>query len=216
MISSQSDSSLRDRLTAGATTLGVALDDATVDQLMQYLEILGRWNRKFNLTAIREPQRIVTEHFLDALSIADSVQGQRVIDVGTGAGFPGLVLAIVAPQRQAVLLDANGKKTRFLREVVRQLGLDHVAIHEGRSEDYHPEAGFDTVMCRAFAPLPRLIDVASHLLAPDGLFLAQKGQYPAEEVAALGNRWHIDSAELNVPGLAKTRHVLTLQPRPSS
>ena len=179
---------------------------------MTYLGVLLRWNQRFNLTAIRAPELIVTEHLIDALSVAHHVRGDRVIDVGTGAGLPGVVLAALEPDRHTVLLDANGKKIRFLREALRHMALPNVSLHQGRSEDYHPDAGFDTVMCRAFAPLPRLVDVAAHLRAADGILLAQKGRYPEDEVAAIADRWQVDSAELNVPGLAKTRHVLTLRP----
>ncbi|MFK7887310.1 MAG: 16S rRNA (guanine(527)-N(7))-methyltransferase RsmG [Gammaproteobacteria bacterium] len=182
------------------------------DQILEYQALLELWNRRFNLTAIRDPYRMVTEHLLDALSIATAIKGTRVIDVGTGAGLPGLVLAIYAPERETVLLDSNGKKTRFLREAVRLLGLDNVEIQSKRSEDYRPDAGFDTVMCRAFAPLPRLIEVASHLRAPDGILLAQKGQYPTAEVEQLGDTWQVQSTPLTVPGLDKTRHLLLLRP----
>ncbi len=209
------DPALERRLQEGAAALSVPLTDSVTRQLMTYLSVLIRWNRSFNLTAIRDPARMVTEHLLDALSVAKFVTGQRVIDVGTGAGLPGLVLAVLDPERTTALLDANGKKTRFLREAVRQLGLANVTIHEGRCEDYRPDARFDTVVCRAFAPLPRLVDVAAHLRADDGVLVAQKGLYPTDEVEALGDRWHVTRAEIHVPGLAKTRHVLTLRPGPS-
>lgn len=207
-----SQDKLRERLMAGVKELELALSPKKADRLMDYLALLERWNRRFNLTAIRDPERMVTEHLLDALSIATAVQGARVIDVGTGAGLPGLVLAIYAPDRETVLLDANGKKTRFLREAVRTLGLENVEIQDARSEDYRPDVGFDTVMCRAFAPLPRLIEVASHLRAPEGILLAQKGQFPNAEVEQLGDTWQVHSTRLKVPGLEKTRHLLLLRP----
>jgi 16S rRNA (guanine527-N7)-methyltransferase len=207
---------LRTRLTDGIATLGLTLSDEQVDTLMAYQALLERWNRRFNLTAIRDPDRMVTEHLLDALSIATAVQGPRVIDVGTGAGLPGLVLAIYAPDISMVLLDSNGKKTRFLREAVRALELPKVEIQTTRSEDYRPDVAFDTVMCRAFAPLPRLVKVASHLRAPQGILLAQKGQYPSAEVDQLGDAWDVQSTSLVVPGLEKTRHLLILRPTQTS
>ncbi|MEM6638276.1 MAG: 16S rRNA (guanine(527)-N(7))-methyltransferase RsmG [Pseudomonadota bacterium] len=205
----------RRTLLDGARELGVALDDRAVQRLLCYLNVLLRWNRAFNLTAIRQPSRIITEHLLDAISIAGHVHGERIIDVGTGAGLPGLILAALAPERPTVLLDANGKKIRFLREAVRTLDLARVTVHHGRSEDYRPDTAFDTVVCRAFAPLPRLIDVAAHLRSDNGILLAQKGLYPEDEVAALDDRWRVEHAAVHVPGLAKTRHVLTLRPGPT-
>lgn len=202
-------------LRRGIADLAVDVSDAAVATTLDYLALLRKWNRQFNLTAIREPRAMVTEHLLDALSIGHGVAGQRVIDVGTGAGLPGMILAIVQPERAFVLLDSNGKKTRFLREAVRVLGLTNVTIEHGRCEDYRPGAGFDTVVCRAFAPLPRLVALAGHLRAPDGILLAQKGQVPTDEIARLGASWQVHSAVIHVPGLDKTRHLLTLRPTPT-
>jgi 16S rRNA (guanine527-N7)-methyltransferase len=202
-------------LRQGAAQLRVDLTDAAVDAMIAYLDVLGRWNRRFNLTAIRDPERMVVEHLLDALTINHALQGDRLIDVGTGAGLPGLVLAIARPQLSFTLLDANGKKTRFLREAVRVLGAGNVEIVTARCEDYRPGAGFDTVMCRAFAPLPRLVADAGHLRGPGGVILAQKGLYPDDEIAQLGDGWQVESTTVSVPGLDKTRHLLFLRPTPT-
>lgn len=199
-------------LRRGACDLQVDLTDEAAGSMMTYLDVLLRWNRRFNLTAIRDPHQMVVEHLLDALSIERALHGDRVIDVGTGAGLPGLVLAIQRPKVSFTLLDANGKKTRFLREAVRLLGVRNVEIVTARCEDYRPGAGFDTVMCRAFAPLPRLVAVAQHLRGPGGVILAQKGLYPDDEIAQLGDAWRVAGATVRVPGLDKTRHLLTLTP----
>ncbi len=210
-----SDPALEALLRRGIAKLSLTLRDDSVTSLLEYLALLRKWNRQFNLTAIREPRAMVTEHLLDALSVAHAIEGQRVIDVGTGAGLPGMVLAMLQPDRTFVLLDSNGKKTRFLREAVRVLSLGNVTIEQGRSEDYRPGAGFDTVVCRAFAPLPRLVALAGHLRAPTGIVLAQKGQLPTDEITELGDAWQVHSAVIHVPGLDKTRHLLTLRPTPT-
>ena len=199
-------------LERGAAALNVDLPDGALAKMQDYIDLLLRWNKRFNLTAIRDRPRIVVEHLLDALSVVHALHGKRIIDVGTGAGLPGLILAISRPDCAFTLLDSNGKKTRFIREVVRALEIGNVEIVEQRCEDYRPGAGFDTVVCRAFAPLPRLISVAGHLRADDGILLAQKGLFPEDEVAELGASWQVQSTPIRIPSLAKTRHLLTLRP----
>lgn len=207
------ESNDHERLLRGAATLAVPLEPAMAGALMDYIALLERWNRRFNLTAIRDPHSMIEEHLLDALTVLPHLHGERIIDVGTGAGLPGLVLAICSPARAFVLLDANGKKTRFLREAVRVLGLANVDIEQQRVEDYRPDAGFDTVVCRAFAPLPRLLESAGHLCGPGGVVLAQKGRIPDAELAAVPAGWSLETTALRVPGLAKARHLITLRPQ---
>lgn len=207
------DDNDRERLTRGAEALGAPLDAPQTDALLHYRELLTRWNRRFNLTAIRDPGRMIEEHLLDSLSVRPHLRGERIVDVGTGAGLPGMILALAEPERRFVLLDANGKKTRFLREAVRVLGPSNVTIVQQRVEDYRPAVGFDTVVCRAFAPLPRLLETAGHLCAEGGIVLAQKGRLFDAEIADVPAGWSCHTTGLDVPGLAKTRHLITLRPQ---
>ena len=153
--------------------------------LLDYLDLLLRWNRSYNLTAVRDPLQGVTRHLLDSLSIAPFLVGERFIDVGTGAGLPGVPLAVLYPQREFHLLDSNGKKTRFLFQVKTALGLDNMAVHQARVESFHCEPAFDTMLSRAFASLEDMVFGCRHLLADDGHFLAMKGVYPGAELAAI-------------------------------
>ncbi|MGC1183345.1 16S rRNA (guanine(527)-N(7))-methyltransferase RsmG [Legionella sp.] len=150
--------------------------------LLDYLFLLKKWNVAYNLTAVRDPESMVSKHILDSLAILPWVSGERIIDVGTGAGLPGIPLAIAKPETHFVLLDANGKKTRFLNEVKRQLSLKNLEIVHFRVENYHPVQGFDTVISRAFSSLSQMIQWTKHLVAKDGKWLAMKGRYPAAEL----------------------------------
>jgi len=201
------------QLEQGARALGVHLDAATVARMLAYVALLERWNRRFNLTAIRDRAAMIPGHLLDSLAIAPRLHGRRIADVGSGAGLPGLVLAMALPGIDVLMLDSNGKKTRFVREALRVLELANAAVVQSRVEDYRPEAGFDTVVCRAFAPLPRIVELAGHLCDPDGIILAQKGRYPADEIDAVPAGWEIEVAPLSVPGLDKERHAVTLRRR---
>lgn len=206
------DQKLRAALSDGLTRLGLALDAGQIDALLDYLALLAHWNRKFNLTAIREPAAMVAGHLLDSLAVAPYLRGPSVIDVGTGAGLPGLPLAIACPSMEFVLLDSNGKKTRFVHEALRVTGVGNASCVQGRVEGYRPDAGFDTVVCRAFAPLPRLIALAGHLTGPGGIILALKGRFPDDEIAAVAPGWTTEAASLSVPGLAdRERQVITLR-----
>ncbi len=206
------DNDLRAVLRDGASRLGLAVDEAAQQSMLDYLALLGEWNRAYNLTAVKDPMQQVTHHLLDSLSVLPWLHGKRVADIGTGAGLPGIPLAIVQPEKQFTLLDSRGKKTRFLGHVARQLGLENVEIVTARIEDYRPPAPFDTVVARALAVLPRLANLAEPLLAPDAILLAMKGRDPVEEVRALPTGWRVrDKRRLEVPGLQAERHVVVIE-----
>jgi 16S rRNA (guanine527-N7)-methyltransferase len=163
-----------------------SLNLSSLDQaLLQYLQLLNKWNDAYNLTAIRQMDEMVNKHLMDSLAILPWLEGKRIIDVGTGAGLPGIPLAIAKPELQFVLLDSNGKKTRFLNEVKRQLQLSNVEIVQFRVENYHPEPGFDTVLSRAFSSLDQMIHWTQHLIVPGGVWLAMKGKVPEDELSSI-------------------------------
>lgn len=159
--------------------------------LTQYLLLLDKWNAAYNLTAIRDLETMVTKHLLDSLAILPWVHGELILDVGTGAGLPGIPLAIAQPERQFVLLDSNGKKVRFLQEVKRQLALPNLEVVQFRVENYHPKQGFDTVLSRAFSSLEQMIFWTQHLISQEGVWLAMKGRYPDEELSHLDKNYRV-------------------------
>ena len=178
----------------------------------QLLDELERWNRKVNLTAIRDRREMVTAHIEDSLAARAFLEGRRILDVGTGAGFPGLPLAIVEPDREFVLVDSNNKKIQFVQHVARLLGLSNVEAVKARTEDFAPGYRFDTVIARAVASLSRLLEIAGHHVGEDGVFVALKGRYPAEELEELPAGWDCTVSELSVPGLeAGSRHAVLLR-----
>lgn len=200
-------------LAQGSAALGVSLDDGQVRALGVLLDELERWNRSYNLTAIRAREEMLTHHLLDSLSVAPWVQGERVIDVGTGAGFPGLPLAIAQPARQFVLLDSNGKKVRFVGHAARTLQLGNVQAVHARAESYEDPEGFDCVVARACAPLTELLPLVAGLCRPDTRVLAMKGRRETESGEALATGWALEADhELIVPGLHEARHLLVLRP----
>lgn len=202
---------VEDSLDRGVAGLSLDISAAQRDALLAYLELLQRWNRAYNLTAVRDPQEMVTRHLLDSLSIAPHLSGQRFLDVGTGAGLPGIPLAIVFPERQFELLDSNGKKTRFLIEARQRLGLDNVTVHSTRVESLTDQAGFDGILSRAFASLADMVAGCQHLLAQGGKMYAMKGQYPEQELSHLPKRFIVEGCHsLHVPGIDEARHLLVL------
>ncbi|HET8898492.1 MAG TPA: 16S rRNA (guanine(527)-N(7))-methyltransferase RsmG [Rhodanobacteraceae bacterium] len=196
----------------GIAALSLALPDAAVPRLLDYLALLERWNAHYNLTAVRDPREMISRHLLDSLAVLPWVTGASLIDLGAGAGLPGIPLALAAPERQVVLVDSNGKKARFMRAAVRELGLANVSVQEARVEKL--EGRYDCVTARAFASLPDMLQWGGHLLAPGGSWLAMKGRYPADEVAALPLAFQLARrVELTVPGLDAERHLLILSKR---
>ena len=174
--------------------------------------MLERWNRRVNLTAIRDRDEMVTIHLLDSLAVRPLLHGKTVLDVGTGAGFPGLPLAIVEPDTRFVLLDSNNKKVQFVQHAAAALGLDNVEGAKARAEDYAPGYRFDTVIARAVATLPRLLELAGHHVGEGGVFIALKGRYPAEELQQIPVGWDYTVEELSVPGLdAGSRHAVLMR-----
>lgn len=197
------------RLSAGLAELGLAPEASARERLLDYIELLTRWNVAYNLTAVRDPHEMVTRHLLDSLAVARLVRGETLADLGTGAGLPGIPLAILAPQRQHTLIDSNGKKVRFLRETVRTLGLGHVRIEQARVED--ARGAYDCITARAFASLGDMLRMGGHLLAPNGVWLALKGQLAREEMLDLPAGFVIDDVQsLDIPGLGATRQVAIL------
>jgi len=207
----ETSSSLADSLDAGCRSLGI---DVSADQqalLLEYLALLAKWNKAYNLTAVRETVEMVPRHLLDSLSVLDFLPTGRILDVGTGAGLPGIPLAILRPQQPFHLLDSNGKKTRFLFQVKTALGLDNMEVHQARAESFSTEQPFQAITSRAFTSLHEMFDRCQHLLAAGGRCLAMKGIYPAEEVAALKEfQLSCDVHALNVPGVSESRHLVVL------
>jgi 16S rRNA (guanine527-N7)-methyltransferase len=207
-------------LRAGSAALGVPLEPAQGEALLQLLDELGQWNRAYNLTAITDRAQMLTHHLLDSLAVQPALAGTRVLDLGTGAGFPGLPLALVNPRRHFTLLDGTAKKIRFVAHAARQLGLGNVQAVHGRAGEWQPDAPFDTVVARAVAPVAALAALALPMLAPGGRLVACKGQRrEAEaELAAMTTRsspWpaHWLPATIDtvaVPGLGAERCLVML------
>lgn len=200
------------RLMEDAARLDVSLSQDEAERLLTLVVELGRWNRSYNLTAINTPAAMITHHLLDSLAIHPDLEGTRIADAGTGAGFPGLPLAVCNPQRHFTLIDATAKKIRFVAHAAPRLGLANVSAVHARVEALRPDVPFDTVVARAFAPLPELLAKVAKLCGTATRVLAMKGKWPAQELAALPRSWRVaGSRELTVPGLAAARCVIVLQ-----
>jgi len=202
-----------EEIEAAIQNLDQGYPDGAAEKLAALLNELAKWNRRINLTAIREPREMITGHLLDSLAARPLLEGTTVLDVGTGAGFPGLPLAIAEPARQFTLLDSNNKKIAFVEHAAGRLGLDNVTAIKGRGEDYAPGHRFDTVIVRALAALPRLVEVAGHLVREGGVLVALKGRYPAVELEQLSSTpWDHAVLELEVPGMELgSRHAVLLR-----
>ncbi|MFI4913711.1 MAG: 16S rRNA (guanine(527)-N(7))-methyltransferase RsmG [Steroidobacterales bacterium] len=201
------------QLIADAAALDVTLRLEQAQRLLQLLDELAIWNKTYNLTAITERAAAIKEHLLDSLSAHAELAGDRIADVGTGAGFPGLPLAIADPLRHFTLIDATAKKIRFVAHAVRTLALENVAPLHVRAELLSVSEPFDTVIARAVAPLPRLLATVAGLCGPSSRVVALKGRFPREEIALLPRGWRVTQTRtVAVPGLGAERHLLTIVP----
>lgn len=204
---------LTTQLADGLAALGMALPDETQARLLQYLALIRKWNRVHNLTAMHEPEMILIRHLLDSLAILSHVPGFRIADVGSGAGLPGIPLALARPEWHVVLLESNHKKAVFLQQARIELELKNVEIVAERVENFRPASGFDTVISRAFSDLADFVKLAGHLVREDGGTLAaMKGVYPHEELAQLPPPFVIENVfTVAVPGLEAERHLVMIK-----
>ena len=203
---------LAEQLARGIAALQLTLNPAQCTQLLDYVQLLVKWNQVYNLTAIRNPRDMITRHLLDSLAVIPFIKGPRILDVGTGAGLPGIPLAIALPDLEFVLLDSVAKKTRFIVQAGSELGISNVEVKTQRVEKYHSLDLFDTVISRAFSSIAEFVTVAGPLCRRDGgVLLAMKGRYPQEELSALPPGFNLkDITRLAVPGLDEERHVVQL------
>jgi 16S rRNA (guanine527-N7)-methyltransferase len=200
-----------EQLVRDAGELGVTLTGADAARLVELIDELARWNKLYNLTGITTQPQMITHHLLDSLAVNAQLAGERVADVGTGAGFPGLPLAVANPQRHFTLIDSTAKKIRFVEHAAQLLELANVTALHTRAEQMLPEPPFDTVVARALAPLPRLLQTVAPLCGPRTRVVAMKGKWPEAELAALPSPWRVSgSRALTVPGLAAARCVIVL------
>jgi 16S rRNA (guanine527-N7)-methyltransferase len=201
---------LRRRLRNGLAALNLELDDGVIEPLLDYVDLLLRWNATYNLTAVRDADDVIVRHLLDSLAVLAHVGGRSLVDLGSGAGLPGIPLALAKPGLAVCLVDSNGKKARFLREAVRQLRLAQVRVFEGRAEA--ATGVYDCVTARAFATLADMLGWGGHLLAPEGRWLALKGRFPQDELDNLPVGFAIEAVHrLEVPDLDAERHLVIIK-----
>ncbi|HMK85569.1 MAG TPA: 16S rRNA (guanine(527)-N(7))-methyltransferase RsmG [Steroidobacteraceae bacterium] len=200
-------------IAAGADAFALALDEWQAETLLRLIDELESANEEFNLTAIRDRPGMLVKHLLDSLSVQPYLRGARIADVGTGAGFPGLPLAIVNPQRRFFLIEATAKKARFVDRTAERLRCANVEVVHARAERYRPFELFDTVLARALSSLRDFVAYAGHLCAPEGRLLAMKGKRPEEELSALPKSFRVLAVHgVHVPGLDAERHIVEISP----
>jgi 16S rRNA (guanine527-N7)-methyltransferase len=202
-----------EQLARGLGALGEDLSAATSDKLLAYAGLLAKWNKVYNLTALRDESQIVSHHLLDSLSVLPHLAGvKRLADIGSGGGLPGIPLAIARPDLQVELVETSHKKAAFLRQATIELGLGNVAVHCARAETLQPESSFDAVISRAFSDLAEFVRLAGRLLREGGVMLAMKGLHPHEEIAQLPAGWRVrQTHRLDVPGLDAQRHLIIIE-----
>lgn len=202
--------SCRDILVSGLASLNMSLTEDQIEQLLSFIKLIEKWNKAYNLTAIRNREDMVRLHLLDSLAVLPFIEGKCVIDIGTGAGLPGIPLAICLPHIEFTLLDSNAKKTRFVQQAVLELGLKNVAICHDRVERYQPGYAFNTVITRAFASLSDIVELTAHLLAEGGVLLTMKGQNPEAELAQVSADKTL--IPIKVPGVEALRCLIRIRP----
>jgi 16S rRNA (guanine527-N7)-methyltransferase len=202
---------LQKELSLGSKKLGLSISPNTQQQLLDFLQLLQKWNKAYNLTAITDPREMLISHLLDSLSIAAHLKANRIIDIGTGAGFPGIPLALTFSEKQFVLLDSVGKKTAFLLQAVATLKLTNVSVVQARAEQYQPDNCFEALVCRAFGSIAEIIEKSQHLLCENGQWLLMKGEYPTDELANVQLPYKVE--RLTVPGLNANRHLVVINNR---
>jgi 16S rRNA (guanine527-N7)-methyltransferase len=204
------------QLAEGVAGLGLALPPQVEPRLLDYLALLQKWNRTYNLTAVREPSKMVVHHLLDCLAVVPHVTARTILDVGSGAGLPGIPLALALPQANVTLLESNHKKAAFLQQAKIELKLDNVAVACERVETWQPRGSFEMVISRAFSDLAEFVTLAGRHVAPGGKLAAMKGIYPHEEIAQLPAGWRLyEAIALTVPGLRAQRHLLLIGKEPA-
>ena len=202
---------LSEGLVAGSSALGVALDALQQQKLLDYIALIVKWNKVYNLTAVREPEAMIGHHLLDSLAVLPHLAGvRRLIDVGSGAGLPGIPLAIARPDMKIALLDSNHKKTTFMRQACLELGLTNAEVVCERVEQWQPQDKYDAVISRAYSELKEFVRLSAHLLAKGGKLYAMKGVYPVEEIAQLKSAKVEEVIALTVPGLEAQRHLVII------
>ncbi len=201
-------SACRERLQQGAEILGLELTPDQSERLIHFLALLYKWNKAYNLTAVRDPLEMVSKHLLDSLAVSAHLTGVRCLDMGTGPGLPGIPLAIIRPEISFVLLDSNNKKIRFVRQAVLELGLKNVDAVHSRVEDYQPEKVFDSLIARAFTALPRMLELTTHLRGQQTQLLAMKADRGEEELSALGEGFAARMIDLEIPFLQGVRCLI--------
>lgn len=203
--------SLEEQLKQGVAALGLTLPPATLERLLNYLGLLAKWNKVYNLTAVREPEMMISHHLLDCLAVLPHIQAKNLLDVGSGAGFPGIPLALAHSDWRLTLLDSSHKKTAFLKQVLIELKLGNATVVTEKVEAWKPEAKFDLVISRAFSDLAEFVRLSGHLCAPNGMLMAMKGIYPYEEVTQLPREYRLErTLKLSVPGLPAERCLVVI------
>lgn len=199
-------------LEQGVEKLGLKLAPGTEDRLLSYLELLQKWNRVYNLTAIREAPRLVSHHLLDSLAVVPHLTGETIVDIGAGPGLPGIPIALARPDWQVTLVDSNHKKTAFMTQAVAELNIANAEVRRERVEQWRPAATYQVVISRAFAELTDFVRLAGHLLAPGGRLAAMKGLNPHEEIAQLPQSFRVERVvPLVVPGVEGERHLVLIE-----